>query len=74
MEAIRAYFDGRAFVPTKPVSVRKNQPVLVTILGVQDDNSTKKRLLSFAGALGEDDYRDFVEAFKDTERIDADEW
>jgi hypothetical protein len=74
MEAIRAYFDGRAFVPTKPVSVRKNQPVLVTILDVPDDNATKKRLLSFAGALDEDDYCDFVEALKDTERIDADEW
>jgi hypothetical protein len=74
MEAIRAYFDGRAFVPTKPVSIRRNQPVLVTILGVSDDNSTKKRLLSFAGALDEDDYRNFEEALKDTERIDYDEW
>ena len=27
-----AYYDGQAFVPITPVSVQKNQPVIVTIL------------------------------------------
>ena len=31
-ETIRAYYDGHAFIPIKPVSVSKNQPVVVTIL------------------------------------------
>jgi hypothetical protein len=32
MEAVNAYYDGRSFVPTKPVSVKKNQRAIVTIL------------------------------------------
>jgi len=29
---IKAYYDGSSFIPVKPVSIRKNQPVAVTIL------------------------------------------
>jgi hypothetical protein len=32
MEAVNAYYDGRSFVPIKPVSVKKNQRAIVTIL------------------------------------------
>jgi len=31
-ETIKAYFDGSSFVPVEPVSIRKNQPVAVTVL------------------------------------------
>jgi len=74
MEAVRAYYDGRVFVPTRPVSVRKNQPAIVTILDEARENQTQKALLSLAGILSEEEYQDFQEALRDTERIDIDEW
>ena len=74
MEAVNAYYDGHAFVPTKPVFVRKYQRAIITILDEVKENHTKKALLSLAGILSEEEYQDFIEALKDTERIDADEW
>ena len=65
MEAVNAYYDGRAFVPTKPVSVRKNQHAIVTILEEARENKTKETLLSMAGIISEEEYQDFVEALKD---------
>jgi len=35
-ETIKAYFDGSCFVPVKPVSISKNQPVAVTVLSEYD--------------------------------------
>ncbi|GHV84332.1 hypothetical protein AGMMS50212_16720 [Spirochaetia bacterium] len=32
MQAVKAYYDGRAFVPTMPVSVKTNRTAIVTIL------------------------------------------
>jgi DNA-directed RNA polymerase subunit H (RpoH/RPB5) len=32
MEAVNAYFDGRTFVPEKPVTAKRNQRAIVTIL------------------------------------------
>jgi hypothetical protein len=34
MEAVVAYYDGVAFVPTTPVKVKRNQQAIVTILDV----------------------------------------
>ena len=62
MEALNAYYDGRAFVPTKPVSARKNQRAIVTILEEARENKTKETLLSMAGIISDEEYRDFVEA------------
>ena len=74
MEAVRAYYDGHAFVPTGPVSIRKNRSVTLTIVEEPRENQTKKALLSMAGCLSETAYQEFKEALKDTERIDEDEW
>jgi antitoxin Phd len=38
------------------------------------ENRLKNNLLALAGTLDEDDYRAFMDALKDTERVDADEW
>jgi hypothetical protein len=67
MEAVNAYYDGRIFVPTKPVSARKNQRAIITILDEARENRTKKALLSLASILSEEEYKDFLEALKDTE-------
>ena len=74
MEAVNAYYDGRVFIPTKPVSARKNQRAIITILDETRENHTKEKLLSRAGMLSEEAYREFKEALKDCERIDVDEW
>jgi hypothetical protein len=74
MEAVEAYYDGRVFVPRKPISARKNQSAIVTILDEFSANRTKKTLLSLVGALSEEDATDFMEALKDTEQVDANEW
>jgi len=74
MEAVSAYFDGYTFVPTKPVTARKNQCAIVTILDDARENHTKNRLLSSAGSLSDEDYQEFIEALKDTERVDDNEW
>jgi len=74
MEAVNAYYDGRVFVPTKPISARKNQRAIITVLDEARENRTKRTLLSLSGILSEVEYQDFMDALKDTERIDADEW
>ena len=74
MKAVTAYYDGRVFVPTKPVSARKNQQAIITLLDEVRENRAKEKLLSLAGALSEESYKEFMEALKDCERVDEDEW
>jgi hypothetical protein len=43
MEAVKAYYDGKTFVPTKPVRAKKNQQAIVTILDeVKNDDSRER--------------------------------
>jgi hypothetical protein len=53
MEAVNAYYDGRAFVPTKPVQVKKNQKAIITILDeARSENSvaeTKQAIKNMRG-------------------------
>jgi hypothetical protein len=55
MEAVNAYYDGNAFIPTKPVKAKKNQKAIVTILDeVRDENSiaaTKQSIKKLRGAF-----------------------
>ena len=74
METVQAYYDGSVFVPIEPVSIRINQPVVVTVLDDVRENLTKKTLLSLAGSLSEEGYNDFKRALKDTEEVDVDGW
>ena len=32
MEAVRAYYDGHAIIPLKPIQAKKNQELTITIL------------------------------------------
>jgi hypothetical protein len=32
MQAVKAYYDGNVFIPTMPVSAKKNRTVIVTFL------------------------------------------
>jgi len=72
MNAVKAYYDGRVFVPTEPVKARPNQSAIITIL--DDDKKEDKPHLRFVGVLSEESYAEISVALKDTQRIDADEW
>ena len=74
MKVVSAYYNGTAFVPTAPVKARKNQKAIVTILDEIVQKKTKKTPLDFAGAFSEETYQEFMDALKDTERVDVDEW
>ena len=72
MEAVNAYYDGRAFVPTTPIKAKKNQRAIITIL---DDiiGQNKKSFLDFTGVLSKEDGASMLDAIRDAERIDN-EW
>jgi uncharacterized membrane protein YcgQ (UPF0703/DUF1980 family) len=72
--AVKAYYDGKAFIPISPIKVATNQSAIITIL---DDNSasvTDKSWLEFAGTLSDENFKDISEILQSTERIDENEW
>ena len=75
MEAIKAYYDGYAFVPKDPVSMEINQEVIVTFSEPQSFNILKKEhLLSLAGSISHSDYLEMEKALEETERVYTGEW
>ena len=74
MDTIQAYYNGSAFVPLVPVNVELNQRALVTILDVADSSADGCRYTEFFGALSAESYSEIMEALKDTERVDVNEW
>jgi hypothetical protein len=75
MVAVKAYFDGRVFVPESPVKAEVNQPALITMLDTETTRAAKKqRLLSLAGSISDEDYFLMEKALEDTERVFPDEW
>jgi hypothetical protein len=44
MQAIRAYFDGHAFIPLRPITIRKNQHVLMAVVDDSDIAFIEKEL------------------------------
>jgi hypothetical protein len=56
MEAVDAYFNGQAFVPTRPVRARTNQRAIVTILddetiGIVSERSSCNAVAQARGIL-----------------------
>jgi hypothetical protein len=75
MEAVKAYYDGHAFVPKFPVSAEINQEAIITFAEPQSSNISKKeRLLSLAGRISHEDYLEMEKALEDTERVYPNEW
>ena len=74
MDAIQAYYNGSVFVPLAPVKAQLNQPALITMLEVANTDPNIKRISQFFGALSSDNYSEILEALKDTEKVDVDEW
>jgi len=75
MVAVKAYFDGRAFIPENPVIAEVNQEAIITLLESQFSNASKKeRLLGLAGSIAHDDYLEIEKSLEDTERVYQHEW
>ena len=74
IETIHAYYNGSVFVPLAPVKVKLNQPVLITVFEAANTKTGGKRYVEFFGALSTENYSEIIEALKDTERLDLDEW
>lgn len=73
MEPIKAYYDGRVFVPVDSVKLRKNQQAIITLV---DDipQLAEQPWRKFFGVLSPEQCAEIEEALKDTERIDRYEW
>ena len=75
MVAVKAYYNGPAFVPESPVSANINQEAIITFLEAESINTSQKdRLLSLAGSISHEDYLEIEKALEDTERIYPNEW
>ena len=74
MQAIKAYYDGRAFVPLTPIKITTNQSAIITILDEKIKKPPSKPHDKFFGVLSDEDFNDISEALVETQRIDRDEW
>jgi hypothetical protein len=70
MIAVKAYYDGKTFVPLSPVKVAKNQTAIVTVLDDTIGDTATNAYLQFAGSLPDEDYREITEILKSTEQVD----
>ena len=75
MVAVKAYYDGHVFIPESPVKAEINQKAIITLLDKNVSNSSKKEhLLSLAGSISDEDYREIEAVLEDTEKVYPDEW
>jgi len=75
MVAVKAYYDGRAFVPERPISAKINQEAIITLMEHRHYNTSKKdQLLSLAGSISHEDYLEMDKALEETERVYPNEW
>ena len=80
MQAVKAYYDGKTFVPVAPVSVKKNRAAIVTILDDEiiepetrelDKDGWKK----FIGSISPEDCDAMMAAIEEgCERVYPSEW
>ena len=73
MEAVKAYYDGHAFVPMFPVKTAKNRPAIVTMLDNEVLDDSSKNYLQYAGKLSDNAYRELTGILQDTRKIDKNE-
>ncbi|MDR2571755.1 MAG: hypothetical protein LBD23_15870 [Oscillospiraceae bacterium] len=74
MDTIQAYYNGSVFIPLAPVKAKLNQPALITILESINTKADNNRCSEFFGALSIESYQEILDALKDTERVDVNEW
>ena len=74
MQAVKAFYNGVAFIPLTPVNVKPNQSAIITILDdielIITDNPYKK----FIGKLSDESYYEIEKALLETQKVDINEW
>jgi len=51
MEAIRAYYNGKAFIPVAPVRAKENQAAIITILDEFRDETSREESIQILKSL-----------------------
>jgi hypothetical protein len=75
MVAVKAYYDGNAFIPETPICAELNQGAIITLLEPSLKHTSKKEhLLSLAGIISHDDYLEIEKALEDTEKVYPNDW
>jgi hypothetical protein len=75
MIAVKAHYNGHAFVPESPVSAEINQEAIITLLDKKDSGAAKKeQLLRLAGSISHDEYLEIEKTLEETERVYSNEW
>jgi hypothetical protein len=74
MTSVKAYYDGKVFIPLSPIMAAKNQAAIVTVLDDAIEADGSRDYLQFAGCLSDEDYQEITAILQATERIDENEW
>ncbi|GHV74588.1 hypothetical protein AGMMS49940_18900 [Spirochaetia bacterium] len=74
MVAVKAYYDGQAFIPVSPVHAEKNQAAIITILDNEVKETNKKTYLQFAGSLTDERFQELTEILESARAVDENEW
>jgi hypothetical protein len=74
MTAVKAYYDGKVFVPLTPIKAARNQAAIVTVLDETTKTNGSRDYLQFAGSLSDEDYREITAILASTEQVDENEW
>lgn len=76
MLALKGYYNGKDFISLEKATLKPNQKVIITVLDeyhtpTQDESKPYKE---FIGKLSDESYAEIVEALKETEKVDVNEW
>jgi phosphopantothenate synthetase len=74
VQAVRAVYDGRAFVPVRPVNAAKNQAAIITILDEVQKAGDSKLYVKYAGQLSDERRAELEEILEGTRGVDSSEW
>jgi len=75
MNSIYGYYNGKSFVSENHIILPKNQRVLITILEEQKKLKAKEKpYKKYVGKLDAESTKEILEALKDCEKVDYDEW
>jgi hypothetical protein len=74
VQAVRAVYDGRAFVPVRPVSAKKNQAAIITILDEVQSAGNGKSYVKYAGRLSDERRAELEEILESTRGVGSSEW
>jgi hypothetical protein len=74
MSTIYAKYDGLTLVLTRPVNVRINQMVAITLVDERSLIYKEPELISFAGAMSDSNSLAFETAARESRQIDESSW